>query len=102
MYCIKSGKPGKSQFQHIIEEIHGRIPYMKICPGMLLYIITFIEIFRQQHGIVQIYVGHDLIINIRHIRLKRQHIYWSAIAEKILCCNGFQQKHIIIKINKIL
>ena len=65
MYCIKSGKPGKSQFQHIIEEIHGRIPYMKICPGMLLYIITFIEIFRQQHGIVQIYVGHDLIINIR-------------------------------------
>ena len=69
---------------------------------MLLYIIPFIEIFCQEHGIVQVNIGHDLIINIRHIRLKSQHIYWLAVFEKIFRSGRLQQKIIVIKIHKML
>ena len=82
MYCIESSEPGKSDLQHIVKEIHRRIPYMKICPGLLLYIIPFIEIFRQEHGVIQINIWHDFIICIGNIRLKSHHIYRPAVSEK--------------------
>ena len=101
MHRIKSGKPRKCQFQHIVKEIHRRISDMKVCSRLLFDIAVFIKIFCQHHGIVQIDIWHDRIIDICHIRLQCQHIYRLSILKKIFLINLIRQKHIIVKIDKL-
>ena len=74
---------------------------MKICARLFLHIFPFIEIFGENHRIVQIDIRHNLVICICNIWLKRKHVNRSFVSKKIFRRNFFYEKHIIIEINKI-
>lgn len=75
---------------------------MEICSRLFFHIFTFVKIFCQKHGIIQVNIWHDLIFCICHIRLKSQHIHRKIIFKILFRSDLFYQKHIIIKIYKIL
>lgn len=52
---------------------------MEICSRLFFHIFTFVKIFCQKHGIIQVNIWHDLIFCICHIRLKSQHIHRKII-----------------------
>ena len=74
---------------------------MKIGTWLLFHVFPFVKVLGKQHSIVQIDIWHDRIIDICHIRLQCQHIYWLSILKKIFLINLIRQKHIIVKIDKL-
>ena len=75
---------------------------MKICSRLFLHIFPFIEIFGENHRIVQIDIRHNLIICICNIWLKRKHIDRLSMLKKIFWLYFLKNKNIIIKVYKIL
>ena len=74
---------------------------MKVSSRLFLHIRPLLKIFCQKHRIVQINVRHNRIVNIRHIRLKCQHVNRFPILKKVCFFNLVYQKHIVIEINKL-
>lgn len=101
MNGVKTGKSWKCHFQKIISKVHGRISDVKIGTWLLFHVFPFVKVLGKQHSIVQIDIWHNGIFYVCNIGLQGKHINGFSVFKKIGWLYWMQQKHIIIKINKV-
>ena len=99
---VKAGEARECHFQQIIAKIQKRIAGVEISARLFFYIGSLVEVFCEQHGVIQINIGHHVILAVCYHRLQRKHISRLPVHKKVRFPHRTEQKHIIIKIDKLL